>query len=180
MLHLFAWLPGSYRLVVLAFLFAATVIFALILSAQGRPLRTDAAPQGILSYEFAWNRVRASRILESWRSITNTAKEQLRLDFGFLVVYPLLLALACAMLAESPSSASAPVGLFISWAVLAAGPLDAAENVLLWRMLDHGAEECLARLAAWCAGLKFVLVYSGAGYIVLQGLAVLVGRIRAA
>lgn len=92
--------------------------------------------------------------------------------------FPLLLSLACAMLAESPSNSMAAVGIFISWAVLSAGPLDALENVALLRMLDQGASQLLARLAGWCAGAKFALVFSGLGYVMLQGLAVLVDKMR--
>lgn len=168
MLHAFSWLPSPYRWALLAILFAGTVVFAVKLAAQGKPLTTSAAPNGIISYEFAWNRGRAELILGSWSSLKDTAKQQLLLDFGFLVVYPLLLSLACAMLAESPFNSMAVAGVFISWAMLAAGPLDAVENFALLRMLDQGASGLLARLAGWCAGVKFLLVYSSIGYIVLQ------------
>lgn len=180
MIHAFAWLPSPYRWALLAVLLVATVALAVKLASQGRPLRTEAAPDGIISYEFAWSQSRAERILGSWGSLKDTARRQLITDFGFLVVYPLLLSLACAMLAESPHNRLAEVGIFISWSVLAAGPLDAAENFALLRMLDQGASESLARLAAWCAGVKFMLVYSSFGYIALQGAAVLVGKLRAA
>lgn len=100
------------------------------------------------------------------------------MDFVFLVAYPLLGSIACAMLAESRLNAVAVVGAFLSWAVLAAAPLDAVENLALLAMLDGETSTLGARLAAWCAGLKFALVYAGLGYIVLQGLAVLVARLR--
>jgi hypothetical protein len=179
MIHPFTWLTSPYRWALLAILIIATVLLAIKLMGQGQPLRTTAAPSGILSYEFAWNRSQAELILRSWDSIQGTAKRQLVLDFGFLIVYPLLLSLACAMLAESPFNQMAAVGIFISWAMLAAGPLDAVENLALLRMLSLGASESLARLAGLCAGLKFLLVYSSLGYIVLQGLGILVGKIRA-
>ena len=74
----------------------------------------------------------------------------------------------------------AALGFFLSWAMLAAGPLDAVENWALLRMLKLGASEPLAQLAGWCAGGKFLLAYAGLGYIVLQGVGVLVGKICAA
>lgn len=180
MLHAFAWLPSPYRWILLAFLFAGAIVFVYKLSAQGKSLITPAAPNGILSYEFAWNRSQAELIIGSWGSHKDKAKEQLWLDFGFLVIYPLLLSLSCAMLAESSFNSMAAVGFFISWAALAAGPLDAVENVALLRMLDTGGSGFLARLAGWCAGLKFLLVYASLGYLVLQGLGSLVNKIRAA
>src|SRR5262245_10205056 len=180
MQHPFMWLPVPYQWVLLAIFCAGTAVFAIGLTAQGKPLRTSAAPVGILAYEFSWNRDRAEQILGSWNSLKDTPRQQLWLDFGFLILYPLLLSLACAMLAESPLNSMAIVGCFISWAMLAAGPLDAVENFTLLRMLDVGASGCLARLAGWCAGGKFLLVYSGLGYIALQGLGVLMKKICAA
>jgi hypothetical protein len=180
MQHPFTWLPVPYQWVLLAILCAGTAVFAIRLTAQGKPLRTSAAPNGILAYEFAWSRDQAAQVLGSWRSFKDVAQQQLRLDFGFLILYPLLLSLACAMLTESPLNSMAVVGCFVSWATLAAGPLDAVENFTLLRMLDVGASGCLARLAGWCAGVKFLLVYSGLGYIALQGLGVLMKKICAA
>ena len=180
MLHPFAWLATSYRWALLAILLAATVFLAVTLTVQGSSLKTSVAANGILSYEFAWNQARAQAILDSWSSIEPTARRQLLLDFGFLIAYPMLLSLACAMLAGSSFNSMAGVGVFISWAVLAAGPLDAVENFALLRMLDQGAIQSLARLSGWCAGIKFLLVFSALGYIVLQGLVILVGRLRTA
>jgi hypothetical protein len=180
MLHAFTWLPSPYRWGLLIVLFAGTLVFAVMLTNQGKPLRTASAPNGVLSYEFAWNRIQAAQILASWSSLKDTAKRQIHLDFGFLVIYPLLLSLACAMLTESSLNSMASAGVFISWAALAAGPLDAGENFALLRMLDAGASESLARLAGWCAGVKFLVVYSALGYVALQGLTILVAKIRAA
>ena len=177
--HTFAWLPASYRSTVLMILFTVTAFLAFALRVQGRPLVTDAAPHGIISYELAWSVDRAQDILESWEPLEGTARRQLYLDFGFVLVYPPLLALGCAMLAGSRFSGSAPVGAFLSWAILAAAPLDAIENLALLGMIAHGADRSRALIAAWCAGLKFVLAYAGLGYILLAGPGVLIGRMRA-
>jgi hypothetical protein len=152
----------------------------IVLTLQGRPLRTAAAPSGIGSFEFAWSQGRAEQILDSWANLVGTARCQLLIDFGFLILYPLAISLGCGMLAESPHNSFGAPGLFVSWAVLAAGPLDAAENFALLHMLGSGASEAAARVAGWCAGLKFVLVYAGLGYFVLQGLAVLLRKVSAA
>ena len=179
MLHAFTWLPSPYRWVLLTALLAGTVACAIMLKNQGKPLTNPTTPQGILSYEFAWSGSRVEAILNSWSSQKDVARRQLWLDFGFLIVYPLLLSLACAMLSESPHNSTATVGVFISWAVLASGPLDVVENfVLLW-MLDKGASGGLARLAGCCAGIKFLLVFSGIGYLLLQGTGALVRKVRA-
>lgn len=180
MSHSFVWLTASYRWPLFAALLVGTVLFAIKLTNQGKPLRTSSAPEGILSYEFAWTKPEADSILISWGKIKDTARQQLLLDFGFLVFYPLALSLACAMLAGSSFNKMAAVGVFISWAVLLAGPLDAVENLALLRMLDTGGSDFLARLAGFCAGVKFAFVYSSLGYLVLQGLATLLAKLRTA
>lgn len=179
MTHPFAWVSSPYRWPLYAILLVGTLLFAFKLTSQGKPLRTSAAPEGILSYEFAWSKTKAEAILASWDSLKETARQQLLIDFGFLVFYPLTLSLACAMLAGSAFNKMAVVGFFISWAVLLAGLLDATENLSLLRMLDTGGSEFLARLAGFCAGVKFALVYSSLGYLVLQGLATLAAKLRA-
>jgi hypothetical protein len=152
---------------------AATITFGVILKSQGKCLRTPEAPAGILSYEFAWSPGSARTILKSWESIKDKAKKQLLVDYAFLLFYPLFLSLGCAMLADSRLNQMAAVGIVISWAVLVSGPLDGIENLALLRMLKSGETELLVKTAGLCAGIKFVLVFSGLGYIVLQGLAVI-------
>lgn len=176
MMHAFSWMPPPYRWALLVICLAVTVAFVLVLTTQGKPLRNPVAPQGVVSYEFAWTRSRAEQILESWHGLEGAAEQQLLIDFGFLAVYPVLLSLGCALLSETSANALPAVGVFISWAVLAAGPLDALENAALLRMLHHGAGAALAQAAGWCAGLKFLVVFSALGYLVLQGAAVLVGK----
>ena len=178
MAHAFAWLDPGYRWIVLGVFVVATVACGAVLTAQGQQLTNGAAPQGIVSYEFGWSAERTKQILDSWKSAIRPAKIQLWLDFLFLALYPPTLSLCCAMLSESRFNSMAAVGVFLSWAVLAAGPIDATENVALLRMLEHGAASTPSRIAAWCAGLKFMLVYSCLGYLALQGLAVAVNKLR--
>jgi hypothetical protein len=179
MLTPFDWLTVPQRWIGFAVLSAATLAAAAALSKQGAGLRTPQAPRGILSYEFAWSAARASSILASWSGRTREAARQIRLDFGFLLLYPLAFSLGCAALAGSPRSSWAYVGAFLAWAVLAAAPLDALENYALLRMLSRSPTNSLARLAALCAGLKFMLVLASLGYIVLQGVAVAIASFQA-
>lgn len=172
MAHAFSWISPSYRWPLLILLLITTILLAWKIALQGKPLATDAAPSGILSYEFAWSAQSARNILASWEQLRDVARTQLILDFAFLILYPLLFSLACGMLANSPNNARAVVGAYLSWAILLAGPLDIFENLALLRMLDAGANQFLAQVAGWCAGLKFTLVYSSIGYILIEGVAV--------
>lgn len=177
--HPFTWLPAGYRLPLLAVLLVAGIAFSIRLGADAKVLRTGAAQQGGFSYQFAWTSGRAAEILGSWQGETRrVARRSLLVDFGFLLVYPLLLALACAMLADSPLNRMAAVGVFLAWLVLLAAPLDAVENLALLRMLDAGPSAPLARLAGWAAGLKWSLAFAAVGYLILQGIAVGAARLN--
>ncbi|MBL0170283.1 MAG: hypothetical protein IPP90_06040 [Gemmatimonadaceae bacterium] len=50
------------------------------------------------------------------------------------------------------------VGAVLRRAVLLCIPLDATENLALWRMIDYGASDTFTHLAAACASVKFLLV----------------------
>lgn len=169
-MHPFSWLPHSSRWYVLAALFLAAATLAWKLSSQGKPLITPAAPKGMLSFQFSWSRSEAIKILDSWGKLKNVARKQLRWDYPFLSIYPLLLSLACGMLGDSFGDARAVGAVLVSWCVLFAGPLDAIENYALLKMLDSDASESMAKMAGWCAGIKFVLVLSAVGCILVNGI----------
>ena len=171
MVHPFSWLPDFLRTPLLVVLVAGSVAFSVWLAEQGRSLRGPAAPYGVASFEFAWSRENAAEMIDDWRPVLEIARRQVQIDFGFLVFYPLATSLACAMLAESRFNGRPATGVFLSWAVLAAGPLDAAENLALLHQLNHGAADTAARVAACCAGVKFALVLAGFGYLALVGAA---------
>lgn len=174
------WL--EHRAVWLAAFWIATGALMAVLAVQGAPLRTGAATRGVISFELTWGAERAAEVKRAWEDgpgdLIARAKRQIRIDFAFLAVYPLALSLVCARLSESPHDTLAPVGVFIAWAVLLAGPLDLVENLAMLRMLGAGVSGTMARLASWCAAVKFTLVFAALGYLVLQGLAVLVGHLR--
>ncbi len=176
----FDWLTVPQRWIGFVLLSIASLAAAAALARQGAALATREAPRGVLSYEFAWNATRAEAILSSWSDRMDIAGRQIRLDFGFLLLYPLAFSLGCAALAGSPRSSYAALGAFLAWTVLAAAPLDALENYALLRMLARSPSDSLARLAALCAGLKFTLVLASLAYIVLQGAALAIASARSA
>lgn len=134
-------------------------------------------PAGILALEFAWTGERAAEILAAWKDLESVVRLQTWWDFVFLLCYPLALSLACAMLATAAGNPVPMIGTFVAWAVLAAIPLDAVENLAMLRMLDQGASDMLARLATWCAGLKFTALLAVVGYLLTAGGATLVQRV---
>jgi hypothetical protein len=176
--HAFSLMPPPYRRVLLAVCLAGSAGLMLVLTLQGMPLRSRAAPLGVVSFELAWTQDRAEQILESWRGLERTAERQLLIDFGFLIVYPILLSLGCAMLSETAAKPLPAAGVCISWAVLAAGPLDALENIALLQILRHEATAALAQTAAGCASLKFLAVFSALGYIALGSFCVVRSNLK--
>ena len=171
---LLTW-PQRWLLLVVLLALAALVMFGRLGPLD--ELLKAREPGGILALEFAWSGQRAARILAAWDGLEAVVRLQTRWDFLFLLCYPPALSLACAMLADTPGNPVSMIGAFVAWAVLAAIPLDAVENLAMLRMLDDGAGEALAKLASWCAGLKFTVLLAVVGYLLTVGTATLVQRI---
>ena len=171
---LLAW-PQRRLLLGVLLALAAVVMFGR-LGPLDEVLKTR-EPGGILALEFAWSGERAAGILAAWKGLEAVVRLQTRWDYLFLLCYPLALSLACAMLADAPHNPVPMIGAFVAWAVLAAIPLDAVENLAMLRMVDHGASDALARLATWCAGLKFTVLLAAVGYLLTVGTATLIQRL---
>src|SRR6187455_927538 len=146
----------------LRWLFFATLSLILMFQLRGFDASLqEAAPGGIVGYELAWSASRANEYLSAWRGTEalETAKVSLGVDFAFLLAYPLMFATGAGLLVRRPIvGAFDRFGNVIRRAVLLCIPLDAIENLALWRMIDHGASDGLAHLATICAALKFALV----------------------
>lgn len=168
MVHPFSSIQHPCRWYLLTALFVITVALAGVLRCQGTPLQSasDVATRGILSYEFSWNESTARAILESWSKLTAVIQIQLKLDYVFLIFYPLLFSLACGMLADSThNTVRATIGSVLSWVVLLTGPFDAIENYALLEMIEHGVSETMAKIAGAFAGAKFLLLVITLAYI---------------
>lgn len=122
-------------------------------------------PHGIVGYELSWTAANAQRTITAWQQndVIEAAKVSLGVDFAFLLAYPLMFFTAIRLLVREPRVGSFDrLGFQLGRAVLLCIPLDAAENLLLWRMLNQGASESLAHLATLCATIKFLLVIAAA------------------
>ncbi|PPK73916.1 hypothetical protein B0F87_11327 [Methylobacter tundripaludum] len=148
---------GPHALLIL--LIAANIILMKVLNAMTSRLKASGEKCGMVHFELAGNAEKAERIMEVWRKagLEQTARISLWLDFAFLLAYPLGLALSCWALANGGSGWFAQAGVCIGFSVLACTPMDAAENMALLGMLDKGANDAAARLAAICATIKFFL-----------------------
>jgi len=172
--HPFCWITERGQRYALGILAVLTISVSFSLSSNSAVLATEAAPRGIISYEFAYTATAAEQMLLSWSPMARQrAMLSLGLDYLFLVLYPAFISLACARVAlrlRERSPGAARLGVLLAWLVLAAGVLDAVENYALIQMLLTGPSDLWAQLAWWCATPKFALVGLGlvfalAGYV---------------
>lgn len=166
----FDWLPLATQRRCFWALLPPTIGVLIVLQLIGAPLRTSAAPQGIVSFEFAASPAAATEMILSWgaRGQVNAALS-LGLDYLFLVLYSLTLALGCRLVATRFPLGG--LGIALAWAQLGAGLLDAAENYALIRLLLGSTAPGWPTLAWWSAAIKFSLVLLGLLYTLGGGLA---------
>ena len=94
----FSWINEQAKVRVFIVLLLFTLALTVVLSIQGRRLRTPAAPQGIISFELAGTRAAADGIVDSWsppqRDVRGDALLSLGVDYLYLLLYPLTISLA--------------------------------------------------------------------------------------
>jgi hypothetical protein len=176
----FGWLSPDAQRRTLVVLGIIVVALGLALDWIGRPLRTEAAPAAIISFELARTPEAAADIVASWNAIPDApaaARTSLWLDYLFLLAYPAWLSLVCVAVARHSPQRSAAFGAVCAWTVLMAAPLDALENAALLQVLSEPATPW-PLLAWWCAVPKFALVILALGYIALAGPRALRRRLR--
>jgi hypothetical protein len=151
---------------VLPILFVVLTLSTLAVGrAMAARLRTEAAPLGIISLEFAGSANNAQSILDSWTAgQKDAALRNTRLDYVFLVCYSSLLAVGCVWASGVFEDGWERVGVLLAWAGWGAGALDAIENVGLLYMLRGRVEDHWARLALGCAVPKFCIIVAGTFY----------------
>jgi len=168
MIQSFDTIPPAKRLWVFLPLLVLTLLLMIVLNVVGAPLSTDAATNGIVSFELAGSVSQAHRIIDSWDNATRIrAAFSLGLDFLFLVAYSTTIALACAWAAGVIRARGWPLasaGILLAWGQWLAALLDAVENTALVIILFGSVTEPWPQIARWCAVFKFVLVLSGLVY----------------
>ena len=174
--HPFRWMNESSQKWVFWFLFAFTILIIIGMQYSAGPLTTEAAPSGIVSFEFACTLPKAQAIVASWGPQGQVyAGINLGLDYLFMVSYGLVIGLGCVLVARGLADrfkSLATVGVLLAWGALLAALLDALENYGLMRLLLGSTNQVWPTLAYWCAGPKFILVGLGLLYIILGAVSV--------
>ena len=181
--HPFEWIQPTARARVFSLSTVAAIIILVALQISGAPLKTEAAPAGIISYEFAGSIEAAQLIILSWQpEVSAWAGFNLGLDYLFLVAYALAISLGCILLSQKLSLAGIRGGsilVALAWGLILAAVLDAVENFALLQTLFGSQSSVWPVLAAWCAGPKFILVLLGLMGLAVGGSALAVNRFRA-
>lgn len=153
------------------FLLLTLLLFA-IFRILDQPLRTAAAPNGIVSYELAGTPEKAFQILLSWETTPRAysfAAFGLGIDYLFMPIYALALAFGTLLATEKHSGWLRSLGVVAGYGAFAAALFDAVENFALIRVLLGAFEPLYPSIAALSATVKFGLLGFGLLVAIAEG-----------
>ena len=137
-----------------------TMGIGLLMVLTGESLTHNDAPLGIISFQFSWDALGASRVLAGWGpSQIDAALFSTRMDFAFLLSYGTALAAGALVFGGRFSAIAA-------WAAGGAAVLDALENIILLRLLSEGSTSGGVFWMSSAAAGKFLLVFATTLYVV--------------
>ena len=163
-------------------LFGLTVPTIVGIQITGSALVNEIAPMGVVTFELVGTLSGSQSIVESWQGAAMTwAGINMGLDFLFLLLYSMTIALACLILAgRMPGNLQGLkiLGGWLALGILIAAGLDAIENIALILLLAGSENEFLSPLARWMAIPKFGLVLLSLLYVGGAGVRELMNRTR--
>jgi len=170
MIHPFEWINKDARKYVFWVLFALTIVVMVAEQKTGKPLITEKAPSGIVSFELAGSGVTARAIVQSWGPSGRAyAALNLGIDYLFLFLYAVTIGLGSVLVAGLFKRGFLyNLGIIFSWLILVAGGLDAVENYALIKILFGPMSDGLAVTARWCAIPKFTIVALSLIYLLIS------------
>ena len=178
--HPFVWIKEKSQTPVFIVAFITTIIIIVGMQFLGKPLVTEAAPSGIISFEFAGDIETAQSIIGSWgQEETTYAGLNLGFDYLFMVGYGITIGLGCVLISHKLKykiNTLFMLGIFLAWGSVLAALLDALENYALIRVFLGSLNEIWPVVAKWCAGVKFFLVALGIGYVLIGALFVFIPK----
>ncbi|MCF6237271.1 MAG: hypothetical protein L3J79_00390 [Candidatus Marinimicrobia bacterium] len=152
-------------------LFGMTILALIGMQITGKPLQTAVAPGGIITFELIGNFEGSQSIISSWQGQAMIyAGLNMGLDFLFLTLYGLTIALGCLLVAErlpTQWSGVKPLGTWLAMGVILAAGLDIVENIALIKLIMGSQNEMLPLLAKWVAIPKFILVLLALLYVII-------------
>lgn len=181
MSHPLDFVPAVNRKPLFFAFLAATLLLFAAFRVIDAPLRTTAAPNGIVSFELAGVPFQAQAIINSWHEAGLLASDVagepvpgmvsraysfavfgLGIDYLFMPVYATALALGILLAAGRHRGWFFTLGAWLGWGAYAAALFDAIENYALARMLLlNEVWSPYPEIAAFSASVKFVLLLLG-------------------
>ena len=159
--------PEKRKPIFLTFLALTIILFALF-RVLDEPLRTPAAPNGIVSFELAWQPGASQAMVDSWSEYARLlAAFGLGIDYLFMPLYALALSLGILLAAGRHSGGFARLGAWMGWAALVAPLFDAVENYGLLHSLLSPLFSLWPLIASICATIKFTLLLLGLLYALI-------------
>lgn len=166
--HPLDWISSDKRKPIFFALLAGTLILFAVFRVLDAPLRTSAAPNGIVSFELAGTSAAAQTMIDSWDARARLcAAFGLGLDYLFMPVYALTLSLGILLAAGRHAGMFARLGTAVGWGALVAALFDAVENFSLWQFMLGNFQVPWPSLAAFCATVKFTLLLLGLAYALI-------------
>ena len=143
----------------------------LVFQSLDSPLKTDAAPFGILSFQLAGSSVNTIKILDSWDvHATNYAIFGLGFDYLFMFLYVIAVGLGCAIVSEKFGSEKkflSSLGVLLSWGLIVAGLADALENYGLTVIMLTDRLGIWPEIVFIAAVVKFFFLIAGMLYMIV-------------
>ena len=162
MKHPLEFIPLNLRKPLFYVFFAMTIAIFGIFNILDQPLRTDSAPNGIVSFELARKVDSAQSMVDSWDANSRLfAAFGLGFDYLFMPTYALALSLGLLIAVGNKKNRYAVFATWMGWGVFAAAIFDAVENYMLWRVLTGDIISPYPEIAAICATIKFILLILG-------------------
>lgn len=161
-------------------LFGFTILVIIGMQITGAPLKTEAAPAGIVTFELIGSFSGSQLIIQSWQGQPMIwAGINMGLDFLFLALYSITIALACLIIVDRFNHIEVikRVGLALAAGIFVAAALDIMENIALIRLLVGSVNEQLPRIARWSAIPKFSLVLLSLVYVLVGSTVILYKKI---
>lgn len=154
----------------ITFLFLTLILFA-IFRVLDKPLQTDYAPNGIVSFELAGTPQNAAHMVLTWSDEALLhASFGLGIDYLFMPIYAFALAFGILLAAGRHSGWLKSLGAVAGYGAFAAPLFDAVENYALFQVLSGAFDTSYPSIAAICATIKFLLLVFGLLYSVIGGL----------
>jgi hypothetical protein len=162
MRHPLEFIPRNLRKPLFFVFLALTLLIFGVFRVLDGPLRTAAAPDGVVSFELARTVDVAQGILSSWDTQARLfAAFGLGLDYLFMPAYAFALSFGILLMMNGRTRWYLQLAAWVGWGIFVAAGFDAIENLALWLILTGAVLSPYPEIAALCASLKFALLVAG-------------------